>query len=160
VSLRVALGSLLLVLLHLTLHVGFGWGAGAPDLLTLALLLVARELRTGWAALAGLVLGLLEDALSVLAFGATALAMTIVGILGARTKDLFVGDSRLFAVAYLFAGKWMRDLIQWVAVGDELREPFVRSLVVEGGPAAAYVALVGLFVTALLGISWDTAEGR
>lgn len=158
--LRVVLGSALLVLLHFTFRVGFGWGAGAPDLLTLALLLVAREVAMGPAALVGLLLGLLEDALSVLAFGASALALTVVAIVGSRTRDLFVGDSRLFALSYFFLGKWLRDLVQWLAVGEELREPFVQSLLVDGGLAAAYVAGVGLAVLILLGVAWDSAEGR
>jgi rod shape-determining protein MreD len=160
VRLRVLAGGLTLVLVHLTLHVGLGWGAGAPDLLTLALLLMARDLGVGHAALLGLLLGLLEDALSVLTFGATSFAMVVVAMLGARTRDLFVGDSRLFAVTYLLAGKWLRDLIQWLAVGEELREPFARAMLVEGSLAALYVAAVGLVVLALLGVSWDSSEGR
>jgi hypothetical protein len=94
-----------LVFVHFLLHVGLGYGRGAPDLLTVALLLAAREVRVGTAAAVGLLFGLLEDALSVLAFGANAVAMTAIGILGALTRDLFVGDSRLFAVSYFFVGE-------------------------------------------------------
>lgn len=159
-TLRALLGGALLVVGHLLLHVGLGLGAAVPDLMTLGLLVMARELAVGRAALLGLGLGLLEDALSVPTFGTAALAMTVVGIVGARTRDLFVGDSRLFALTYLMLGKWLRDLLQWLLVGEEFREPFVRAMLVEGGVAAAYMALVGLAVLAVLGISWDSAEGR
>ena len=101
-----------LFLLHFLLHVGMGLGRVAPDLLTVALLLAAREVGVGTAAASGLVLGLLEDALSVLSFGANAVAMSIVGLLGAVTRDLFVGDSLFFLVSYFVAGKFVRDLLR------------------------------------------------
>ena len=56
-----------LAALHLFLHVGLSYSRGAPDLLTLALLLGAREMGPGRASVMGLFFGLLEDALSVLA---------------------------------------------------------------------------------------------
>lgn len=140
-----------LVFLHFLLHVGLGYGRGAPDLLTIALLLAAREVGLGSAAAIGLFFGLLEDALSVLAFGANAVAMTVIAVLGALTRDLFVGDSRLFAVSYFFVGKWMRDFIHWIMVGDELRQPFLDQVVVQGAVGGAYAAAVGLAVVTLIG---------
>lgn len=140
-----------LVILHFLLHVGFGYGRGAPDLLTIGLLLAAREVGLGGAAVTGLFFGLLEDALSVLAFGANTVAMTAIGILGAFTRDVFVGDSRLFAISYFFVGKWLRDFIHWVMVGEELRQPFVDQVLVQGAAGGAYAAAVGLFVVTLAG---------
>lgn len=158
--LRVALVVVGLVLLHFLLHVGIGWGAAAPDLLTLAVLLAAREVRMAWGALVGFGLGLLEDALSVLAFGASSVALTVVGAMGARTRDLFMGDSRYFAVTYLFVGKWLRDLIHWVAVGDGMRDPFVSSVLVSSSLSAAYMAVVGLAVLTLFAVSWESQGSR
>jgi len=140
-----------LVVLHFLLHVGLGYGRGAPDFLTIGLLLAAREVGMGRAAAIGLLFGLLEDALSVLAFGANTVAMTAIGILGAFTRDFFVGDSRLFAVSYFFAGKWARDFAHWVMVGEELRQPFVGQVLVQGSVGAVYAAAVGLFVVTLAG---------
>jgi cell shape-determining protein MreD len=140
-----------LVVAHFVLHVGFGYGRGAPDLLTVALLVAARELGLGAAAVVGLVFGLLEDALSVLAFGANTVTMTAIGIAGAFTRDLFVGDSRLFVVSYLFAGKWMRDLLHWLTMGSALRAPFFSEVIVQGAVAAGYAALVGIVLLSLLG---------
>jgi rod shape-determining protein MreD len=151
-SRRPLIGVLVVVLftLHFVLHVGFGIGRAAPDLLTIALLLVAREVGLGTAAAVGLFFGLLEDSLSVLAFGANSLTMTAIGILGAFTRDLFVGDSRIFVVSYLFVGKWVRDLGHWILAGEGLRQPFSDQVLVQGGLGALYVALVGLGLTLVL----------
>lgn len=135
---------ILLILTHFFLHVGFGIGGWAPDLLTVALLLAARELRMGTAAGLGLFLGLLEDAFSILSFGANAVAMTITAVLGSRTRDLFVGDSFLFLVCYLAIGKWTRDLVHWLAAGDGAHAAFVEELLVRSPLAALYAAALGL----------------
>ena len=146
-----------LACLHLLLHVGFSYGRGAPDLLTVGLLLAAREVGLGRAAGLGLFFGLLEDALSVLSFGANSVAMCVVGSAGALTRDFFVGDSRYFLVSYLFIGKWVRDLAHWAAAGwvdagAGPRQPFVEQVLIDGGIASLYVAAVGLVVGALLGV--------
>jgi rod shape-determining protein MreD len=140
-----------LFVVHFVLHVGLGFGRGAPDLLTIGLLLAAREVGPGTAASVGFVFGLVEDALSVLAFGANTVAMTAVGILGALTRDLFVGDSRLFVVSYFFVGKWMRDFIHWIMVGQELRQSFWDQVMVQGMVGAFYGAAVGLVLVMLVG---------
>ncbi len=141
----------LLIGLHFVLHVAFGWGAGAPDLATLGVLAIARETRMGTGAGVGFVVGLLEDALSVLSFGASTVALTIVGAVGSRTRDLFVGESMAFVALYLFVGKWSRDLIQWIMTGPELREPFERALLLDSVRAALYLAVVGLVLVRLFG---------
>ncbi|MGE0159253.1 MAG: hypothetical protein AB7T31_07550 [Gemmatimonadales bacterium] len=140
-----------LVLAHFVLHVGLGLGRGAPDLLTIGLLVAAREVSLGAAAVVGLVFGLLEDALSILAFGANTVTMTAIGIAGAFTKDLFVGDSRSFVVSYLFVGKWMRDLLHWTLTSSDLRQPFFSEVVLQGTLAAAYAAIVGIALLSLVG---------
>lgn len=149
-----------LVLAHLTIHVGFGIGAAAPDLFTLALLILARESHMAVAAGTGLVLGLLEDAQGLLAFGANALALSVVGALGARTRDFFVGDSLLFVGSYLLAGKWLRDLLHWIALGAENREGFIQALVVESLPAALYVTAVGMALALTTGVLRDRGGVR
>lgn len=147
---------LVLVVLHFFLHLGLGLGPLAPDLLTVALLMVAREVPMGVAAGIGFVFGLLEDAFSLLAFGGNAIALTIVGAAGARTRELFVGDSLLFLVSYLFLGKWFRDLIHWVAVGESLREPFVDAMLVDSSIAALYVVVVGGIALSVSGAWWES----
>lgn len=141
-----------LFLLHFMLHVGLGYGRGAPDLLTVALLVAAREIGFGQAAALGLVFGLMEDALSILAFGANSIAMTVVAIGGAFTRDLFVGDSWVFRASYFLIGKWMRDLIHWIAVGETIRQPFVEEVVIQGGIGALYAAAVGFVLLEVTGL--------
>jgi rod shape-determining protein MreD len=140
-----------LVILHFLLHVGFSVGRGAPDLLTLALLLAARETRMGTAAGLGLFLGLLEDSFSALAFGANALALTLVGGIGSVTRDLFVGDSAFFVLAYLGIGKLVKDLVFWFAAGPAVTEPFVEGVLVHGTLGALYVAVIGTLLLRLMG---------
>lgn len=149
--------ALLLFVLHFLLHVGFSYGRGAPDFLTLAVLLLARELSVGRAGTVGLLFGLCEDALSVLAFGANSVALTLVAIGGAVTRDLFVGDSRMFLISYVLLGKLVRDLIHWIAVGDALRQPFVEQVLIQGGVSALYLAVVGLVVAEVWGVGRETA---
>ena len=147
-----------LVVLHFLLHLGLGLGRGAPDLLVVALLVGARELGPAAGAGLGFSLGLLEDAFSVLAFGANALALTVLGAAGARTRDLFVGDSLSFLVSYLFVGKWMRDLLHWLVAGEGLREPFMSVMLVEGTLGAAYATGTGLIALTLTGAWWEKAR--
>ncbi len=147
----VVFGAALLMALHFIFRVGFGWHGWVPDLSTLGLLVLAREVRVGTGTAVGFALGLLEDSLSSLAFGASTMAMTLVAAVGGRTRDLFEGESLTFVVAYLFIGKWGRDLVQWVMTAQELREPLQRALLVDSVVASAYVALVGLALVRLVG---------
>ena len=147
---------LVLFVLHFVLHIGLSYGRGAPDLLTLGLLIAARETSLGRASALGLFAGLLEDAMSVLAFGANSIAMTIVAVGGAITRDLFVGDSKHFLPAYVFAGKWTRDLVHWIAVGSEVRQPFVEQVVVQGAIGSVYVAGIAFVMARVLG-AWGEA---
>jgi rod shape-determining protein MreD len=102
---------ILLVVLHLGVHVAVGLRGVAPDLLTVAVLLGSRRLSGSGGAGLGVALGILNDALSLTAFGALAVTYAIIGFLGARSRDMFEGDSLLFVAAYVFLGKWLRDLI-------------------------------------------------
>ncbi len=140
-----------LPILHFLLHVGFGIGRLAPDLLAVGLLLLAREMRTGTAAGLGFFLGLLEDAFSLLAFGANTLACTLLGIAGSRSRDLFVGETLFFLISYLFFGTWLRAVLHWAVAGDEVRRDAGVSLLVHGPLDAAYAAAVGVGILLVTG---------
>lgn len=150
--------ALLLPATHFFLKVGLGFGLWAPDLLTVALLLLARELRTGKAAAIGFCFGLLEDGFSILAFGANTLTLTLLGILGARSRDLFVAESAGFFLGYLAVGSWLRYALHWVLAGGAGRESAGQVLLIQGPVAALYAAGVGVVFLLLTGAIRDTAR--
>lgn len=138
----------LLVVLHFVLRVGLGFQQLVPDLLVVALLLAARELRAGPAAGLGLLLGVLDGAVVPFSMGASAVVLTILGFLGARSRDLFSGDNYLLLAAYLFAGKWLFDTLLFLVTGDMFRAGASYLLIVSPLTAlyAAAAGLVGLSV--------------
>lgn len=139
---------ILLVVLHLILHVAGGLGVVAPDVLTIALLLAARRLSGSMAAVLGLGLGILTDALSLTAFGALALVNTVVGFLGARSRDLFEGDSLLFVGVYLIIGKYLRDALYLLLTRSASAEPW--GILLTGTPLQAlYAAVAGMVALTL-----------
>jgi hypothetical protein len=143
---RLALTALvvLLTVLHLVLRVGLGLGELVPDLIVVAVLLAARQMRPGWAAGVGLLLGILEGAVVPLTFGASALALTVVGYLGSRTREVFSGGGLVFLAFYLFAGKWLYDiLLHLILLADATPGP-ASALLLISPLTALYVAAAGL----------------
>jgi rod shape-determining protein MreD len=133
-----------LVVLHLILHLTLGMGPEAPDLLTVAVLLGARSLSGGAAAGLGFGLGLVEDAVSVTAFGASAAAYTIVAYLGARSRDFFIGESLFFLAGYLFLGKWIHEALYYLFAAGVRRGDAVETLLVQAPLGGLYAAAAGL----------------
>lgn len=133
----------LLVVLHFVLRIGMGLQELAPDLLVIALLLAAREARAGTAAGLGLLLGILDGAVVPFTLGASAVVLTLLGFLGARSRDLFAGDSYLFLAIYLFAGKWLFDTLLYLLTGQAFA-PGASYLLLISPLAALYAAAVGL----------------
>ena len=139
----------LLVVIYFGLHLVLGLGDAVPDLLTVAVLLAARRLGGSAAAILGFGLGLLRDSLSLVAFGADTVALTLVGFLGPRSRDLFIGDSLGFVGAYLFIGKWLHDAVYHVVAASGGRwETATSRLLIEAPLASLYAAAAG--VVALL----------
>lgn len=138
----------LLVGLHFLLRVGLGYNQLAPDLLVVALLLAARNLQAGWAAGLGLLLGILDGALVPFALGAGALAMTILGFIGSRSRYFFSDDNYLLFALYLFAGKWAFDALLFLITGDVFRSGASYLLVVSP-LTAVYAAAAGLISLAV-----------
>lgn len=137
-----------LVILYFLLRVGLGLGVLAPDLLVVALLLGARRMRAGWAAGLGFLLGVLDGAAHPLTMGAGAVALSILGYLGARSREAVSGDSPVLLALYLFAGKWLYDVIVYVLlIKPNLAGP-VSTLLLGSPLAAAYAAAAGLAAAA------------
>src|SRR5690606_40669113 len=57
----------------------------------------------------------------LIAFGAEVITLTVLGYLGARSRDLFIGEGMLFIGAYLFVGKWLHDVIYFTIAGAAVR---------------------------------------
>ncbi len=83
----------------------------APDFLFLALLVYAVRVRPGNGAIAGFIVGMVTDSLSPAAFGAAALAHTVVGYLAAWGKAVFFAENLLVNAAFFFLGAWLRDVL-------------------------------------------------
>ena len=150
-------GGLALVVLHFVLQVGLGLGDGVPDLATLSVLILAREAGATFAAATGFVVGLLQDALSAVAFGAGAFALALAGTLGSASRDLFVGESRLFVFWYFLVGKWGSDVVRWMVGGRDGGASILEALLVDAPLAAVYMAGCGVLAMLVVG---TVADGR
>jgi rod shape-determining protein MreD len=137
---------LLLVVLHFTLRRWLGDPRSAPDFLALALLVYAIRSRPGGAAVAGFGIGLLSDALTPVAFGAGALAHTVVGYLAAWGKAVFFAENLAVNAGLFFAGTWVRDLLVLVGGGHVGGAEMLWQLLLWSPLKAAATALAGIIV--------------
>jgi rod shape-determining protein MreD len=137
-----------LVVLHFFLHLTLGLDTRAPDLLVVAMLLGARALPGGGAAAFGFALGLLEDAVSLAAFGAAAATFAAVGYLGSRSRDLLEGDSAFFLALYLFLGAWIQKALYYAVAGAVRRGEPVEALLIQAPLHSLYAAVVGAILVA------------
>lgn len=145
---RLAAVLLLLAVLHFTIRPWLGAPRAAPDFLLLGLLVYAIRARPGAAAIAGFAVGLLSDALTPVAFGAGALAHTVVGYLAAWGKAVFFAENLAVNAGFFFAGTWVRDLLVLVGGGHVQGSTLLWQLAVWSPLKAVTTALVG--VAALL----------
>ncbi len=140
---------LVLIALQYTLRPMLDWRASV-DFLIIAVLVVAVRVRPGAAALVGFVIGLLSDALTPEAFGAGALAMTLVGYAASQTKATFFADNLLINAVFVFLGKLVFDLIFLVAEQRLGGLAMVSQLLVWSPLAALLTAAAGLVVMAMV----------
>lgn len=106
-----------LVLLHFYLRPRLGSARVSPDFLLIALVFFAMRAGPGAGALAGFAVGVVTDALTPAAFGAGALAHTVVGYLAAWGRAVFFADNLLVNAAFVAVALWVRDLVLLVASG-------------------------------------------
>lgn len=109
-ALRTAAICALLIVMHYTVRPLLGWRTSI-DFLLVALVFGSVRIRPGAAAIFGLVLGLATDSLALGAFGAGALAATIVGFASSWLKAVFFADTFALNAIFLFVGKWVFDLV-------------------------------------------------
>lgn len=118
----------------------------APDFLLLALMIYTIRAQPGKGAVAGLVVGLMRDALSPASFGAGALAHTVVGYLSAWGKAVFFAENLFVNGCLFFAGTWLRNLVVSVASGTLRGGQLGWELLVWSPLQSLTTALVGILV--------------
>ncbi|MBM3906675.1 MAG: rod shape-determining protein MreD [Gemmatimonadetes bacterium] len=134
-----------LVVLHYTLRPVLDWRASI-DFLAIAVLLVAVRARPGVAALVGFAVGITSDALTPGAFGAGALAFSLIAFTASKLKAAFFADNLLLNAIFVFLGKWLGDLIYLAAERRLGASEFLAQALLWSPMAAAVTAVVGLGV--------------
>ena len=92
-----------LIAMHFTVRPMLGWRVNV-DFLVLSVLIIAVRARPGAAAVCGFGLGLMADSLTPAAFGAGALALTVVGFGASWLKSAFFADNAGVNAAFVFLG--------------------------------------------------------
>jgi rod shape-determining protein MreD len=148
-TVRTAIVCAILVVLHFTVRPLLAWRAGI-DFLVIALIFGAVRLRPGAAALFGFILGLAADSLALNAFGANALAMTVVAFAASWLKAVFFADNLALNGFFLFLGKWLFDLIFLIAERRLGGLELLMQLFVWSALSAAVTALAGIVALMVL----------
>jgi len=148
-ALRTAAACAILIVMHFTLRPLLAWRSSI-DFLLIALVFGSVRIRPASAAVYGLVLGLAADSLSLGAFGAGALAATIVGFSSSWLKAVFFADNFALNIIFLFAGKWAFDLVYVLMARRMLGTEMLVQLVLWTPLAAAVTALSGVVIIAIL----------
>jgi rod shape-determining protein MreD len=137
---------LLLLGLHFGVRPRLGDPRIAPDFVLVALLFLAIRTRPGVGAAAGFLVGLALDALAPTAFGAAALAGTVVGYLAGWVKVLVFADNALMTALFVLAAAWLRDAIQTVSANQLAARALGWQLLVYSPLAALTTAAAALLV--------------
>jgi rod shape-determining protein MreD len=148
-TVRTAIVCAILIVLHFTLRPLLAWRAGI-DFLVIALMFGAVRLRPGAAALFGFLLGLTADSLAPGAFGANALAMTVVAFAASWLKAIFFADNLLLNGFFILVGKWLFDLIFLIAERRLGGLELVMQLFVWSMLASAVTAFAGVVALMVL----------
>jgi rod shape-determining protein MreD len=143
----------LLVVAHFALRPRLGDPRFTPDFLLIALLFMAIRKRPGIGAIAGFAVGLLTDAVAPTAFGAAALATTIIGFGSGWIRSMFVTDNLLINALFVFVACWLRDIIQVLASNQLEGHALVWQLIAYS-PVAALSTAVAAFLVRLFFRSW------
>jgi rod shape-determining protein MreD len=147
--LRTVICCVILIMLHYTVRPLLGWRAPI-DFMLIAALFGAVRMRPGVAAMYGLMLGLVSDALAVSGFGAAALGMTIVAYSASWLKAVFFADNLALNAFFLFVGKWMFDVIVVLAARRIVGNELLMQIFVWTPLAAALTAIAGAIVLTML----------
>ena len=148
-TIRLAVAFFVLVILHFSLRPALGWRAEI-DFLLIAVLLAAVRLRPGAASLVSFVVGLIADSLTPNAFGAGALAMTIVGYLASWLKAVFFADNLALNGFFFFAGQWAYTIIYLLAAHQMKDMELLQQIFIWGALSSAVTAAAGVVLLVLM----------
>jgi len=148
-AIRTAAACAILIVMHYTLRPLLAWRSSI-DFLLIALVFGSVRTRPASAAVYGLVLGLAADSLALGAFGAGALAATIVGYSASWLKAVFFADNFALNTIFLFVGKWLFDLVYMLMARRMHGVEMLVQLVLWTPLAALVTALAGVVIIALL----------
>ncbi len=144
-ALRAWFGFALLLTAHFAVRPLVG-GRATVDFVVIAILFSAVRLRPGLAALTGFLTGLAVDALAPGSFGASALALTLVAFGASWLKAVFFADHVALTGLFVFAGKWLVDLVMTLLTGVASGASLVVTLVLWSPLSAALTALVAVLL--------------
>jgi rod shape-determining protein MreD len=139
----------ILVVLHFSVRPLLGWRAEI-DFLLIALLLAAVRVRPGTAALLGFALGLTVDSLTPGAFGAGALALSIVGFAASWLKAVFFADNLALNGFFFFAGRWAYAVIYVLAEHQRRGIELAQEIFVWAPLSAAVTAIAGVILLMIM----------
>jgi rod shape-determining protein MreD len=148
-TLRAAVVFAILVVLHFSLRPLLGWRAEI-DFLLIALLLAAVRVRPGTAAVLGFALGLIVDSLTPGAFGAGALALSIVGFAASWLKAVFFADNLALNGFFFFAGRWAYAVIYVLAEHQRRGIELAQEIFVWAPLSAAVTAIAGVILLMIM----------
>ena len=149
VMIRTAVTCAILIVMHYTVRPLLAWRF-AIDFLLIALVFGSVRIRPASAAVYGLILGLAADSLSLGAFGAGALAATIVGFSSSWLKAVFFADNVAINAIFFLAGKWAYDLV-YVLMARRMQGVEMLVQLALWTPLAAIVtAIAGVLLLTLL----------
>jgi rod shape-determining protein MreD len=146
---RITIAIVILILLDFSVRPILGWRAEI-DFRIIALLLAAVRLRPGSAAVVGCIMGLVFDSLTPHAFGAGALAMTVVGYMASWLKAVFFADNLALNGFFFFAGRWAFAILYVLAAHQANGVELVQQLLVWAPLSAAATAGAGVVLLVLL----------
>jgi rod shape-determining protein MreD len=144
-TVRATVAFVVLILLDFSVRPLLGWRAEI-DFRLIALLLAAVRVRPGTAAALGCAIGIVSDSLTPAAFGAGALAMTIVGYCASWLKAVFFADNLALNGFFFFAGRWAFTIIYVLAARQASGVELVQQLLVWAPLSAAATAIAGVFL--------------
>jgi rod shape-determining protein MreD len=146
---RLTIAILILILLDFSVRPLLGWRAEI-DFRIIALLLAAVRMRPGSAAVLGCIMGLVADSLTPHAFGAGALAMTVVGYMASWLKAVFFADNLALNGFFFFVGRWAFAIVYVLAAHQANGVELVQQLLIWAPLSAAATAAAGVFLLVVL----------